>query len=91
MYRGVDDQRGIRFVVKRIDLASLATVTEDPSRLGKKMWEREVAALTRFHNPSIVKLIGYTPPTETVNNFCLVRTVSLFDYFRLYYLRSWYF
>eukprot|EP00462_Mataza_sp_D1_P009865 CAMPEP_0175155666 /NCGR_PEP_ID=MMETSP0087-20121206/21125_1 /TAXON_ID=136419 /ORGANISM="Unknown Unknown, Strain D1" /LENGTH=472 /DNA_ID=CAMNT_0016442893 /DNA_START=52 /DNA_END=1468 /DNA_ORIENTATION=- len=72
VYRGVDDQRGIRFVVKRIDLASLATVTEDPSRLGKKMWEREVAALTRFHNPSIVKLIGYTPPTETVNNFCLV-------------------
>jgi hemolysin activation/secretion protein len=42
VFRGVDDARGVRFVVKRIDLTSLAKVSEDPSRLGRRMWEREV-------------------------------------------------
>jgi hypothetical protein len=72
VFRGVDDAHGIRFVVKRINLASLATVSDDPSRLGRKMWEREVAALTRFSNPNIVKLVGFTPPTVDVKNICLV-------------------
>jgi serine/threonine protein kinase len=75
VFRGVDDARGIRFVVKRINLTSLATASDDPSRLGRKMWEREVAALTRFSNPNIVKLVGFTPPTVDVKNICLVCTL----------------
>jgi hypothetical protein len=72
VFRGVDDERGIRFVVKRINLASLATVSDDPDRLGRKMWEREVAALTHFRNPHIVKLVGFTSPAVDVKNICLV-------------------
>jgi hypothetical protein len=74
VFRGVDDARGVRFVVKRIDLASLAKVSEDPSRLGRWMWKREVAALTRFSNPHIVQLVGFTPPTVDIKDICLVHS-----------------
>jgi hypothetical protein len=72
VYRGIDEARGIRFIVKRINLNSLSKISDDPSRLGRKMWEREVEALTRFSNPNIVKLFGFTPPTVDVKNICLV-------------------
>ena len=56
--------RAFRYVVKKVNLTSLANVSETPAELGERMQLNEIAALTKFRNPFIVKLVGFTEPGE---------------------------
>ena len=60
VFLAVDVDRGVRFVVKKINLLSLAAVSDAPLALGNRMRESEIMALTKFRSPLIVKLVGFT-------------------------------
>ena len=64
VFLAVDPARSFHFVVKKINLTSLAVVSENPGELGARMMSNEITALTRFRSPYIVKLVGFTTPSE---------------------------
>ena len=65
VYLAVDPSRSLQFVVKKINLQSLATISDTPESLGEKMRSNEIVALSRFRgSPFIVKLIGFTEPSN---------------------------
>ena len=76
VYIGVDGERKVQFVVKKMNLASLSLVAAAAEggggqRLGSKMFRNEVAALSSFRrNPFVVKLVGFTSHSEL--SMCLV-------------------
>ena len=76
VFKAVDKTRGLQFVVKRMNLASLsasaaAAGSGGGERLGSKMFQNEIVTLSKFrHCPFIVKLAGYTSPSEF--SACLV-------------------
>ena len=64
VFLAVDHTRSLRYVVKKINLASLASISETPAELGERMRTNEITALTLFRSPFIVKLAGFTHPGE---------------------------
>jgi hypothetical protein len=70
VYRGVDAASGRVFAVKRL-AGGLARdgqhpgVPDDPAELEamQRSARREIEVLSRFSNPHIVRLLGYTPPS----------------------------
>jgi serine/threonine protein kinase len=66
VYKAIDLSSSLLFVIKKVNLNSLAAVQAD-EKTATKMFESEIVALSKFRGcPYVVRLIGFTAPTEEV-------------------------
>ena len=69
VYLATDVQRNFRFVVKKVNLASLASLYQNgtPESIAAKMHENEIVSLKKFRgSPFVVRLVGFTKPSGTI-------------------------